>query len=135
MQVHFHDHLAFGVRLERVALLLDGTAAYETTDHDRRLGRADLTVAAGAHTLTVLAEASGPCDLHEEPRRRLTVRALRTFFLSDRPATLDVDFYASGSDPAHVISVRFAGDRVTIGAAAESEAVPGEHRCEPADIP
>jgi hypothetical protein len=133
MEVRLHDHLAFGVRLERVSLLLDGTTAYETTDRDRRLDRADLIVAPGAHTLAVLAEASEPCGLLDEPRMRLRVRALQTFFQSDRPATFDVDLYASAatSDPAHMISVRFAGD--WMGAAAEGDTAPGAQRCEPAD--
>lgn len=137
MEVRLHDHLAFGVRLERVSLLLDGTAAYETIDRDRRLDRADLIVAQGAHTLTVLAEASEPCGLLDEPRMKLTVRALQTFFQGDRPATFDVDLYASAatSDPAHMISVRFAGDRgTTIGAAEEGEAAPGALQCEPAEL-
>jgi hypothetical protein len=135
MQVILHDHLAFGVRLERVSVLLDGESAYQTTDADRQLDRAILTVAPGAHTLAVLAEASEPCGMLDEPRMRLTVRALQTFFLGDRPATLDVDLYASAatSDPAHMISVRFAGDRATIGAAEEGEAAPFAERCEPGD--
>jgi hypothetical protein len=135
MEVRLHDHLAFGIRIERVSLLLDGAAAYETTDRDRRLDRADLIVPPGAHTLAVLAEASEPCGLLDEPRMRLTVRALQTFFQGDRPATVDVDLYASAatSDPAHMILVRFVSDGITMGAAAEGETAPGAQRCEPAD--
>jgi hypothetical protein len=135
MEVRLHDHLAFGVRLERVSVLLDGTAAYETTDRDGRLERADLIVAPGAHTLVLLAEASEPCGLFDEPRMRLTVRALQTFYQGERPATFDVDLYASAatSDPAHMISVRLVGDWITMGAAAEGETAPEALRCEPAD--
>jgi len=135
MQVILHDHLAFGVRLEHVSLLLDGSPAYEVTSARGPLELATLRVAPGAHTLTVLAEASEPCGLFEEPRMRLTVRALQAFLLGEGPGALDIDLYASTatSDPAHMVSVRFAGDRVALGAKTEGDAPPLSDRCEPGD--
>jgi hypothetical protein len=135
MQVVLHDHLAFGVRLEHVSLVLDGGAAYEIANANIRLDRVDFAVPSGAHTLAVLAEASEPCGLFDEPRMRLKVRALQTFFSWEGPALLDVDLYASEatSDPAHLISVRFTGERVALGRKASDDAPLGAPGCEPSD--
>jgi hypothetical protein len=135
MQVLLHDHLAFGVRLERVTILVDGGSAYEATQLKAPLELADLSVAAGAHTVAVLAEVSQPCGLFDEPRMRVSVRAVQTFLVGEGPATLDVDLFpgAATSDPAHMVSVRFAGERITLGTKAEGDALPRGARCEVGD--
>jgi hypothetical protein len=135
LQVLLHDHLAFGVRLEDVALLLDGSPAYEATNAKAGLEPAVLRVAPGAHTLTVLARASEPCGLFDEPRMRLTVRSLETFLVGDGPATLDIDLYASAatSDPAQLISVRVAGKRLALGAEAREDGHGTNAQCESGD--
>ncbi len=135
MEVRFHDHLAFGVRLEHVSLLLDGGPVYETTRAQSPLELAELTVAPGGHTLAVLAEASEACGLLDAPRMRVSVRAIQPFLVGEGPATLDVDLYPSAatSDPAQMVSVRFAGERISLGAKPDVDAPPRSDQCESGD--
>jgi hypothetical protein len=135
IQVFLHDHLGFGVRLEHVSLLLDGGPAHETSHRKAPLELADLAVEPGAHTLAVLAEASEPCGLFDEPRMRVSIRVVQTFVVGEGPATLDVDLYPSAatSDPAHMVSVRLTGARIALGAKPEGDAPPPAGQCEPGD--
>jgi hypothetical protein len=135
MQVLFHDHLAFGVRLDRVFLLVDGAPAYDTTHLDAPLELADLAVAPGVHTLAVLAEASEPCGLSDEPRMTVSMRAVQTFLVGEGPAKVDVDLYPSAatSDAAHMISVRLSGERVALGANFGGDVPSSGARCEAGD--
>ncbi len=135
MAVRLHDHLSFGVRLDGVSLLLDGTTAYETTSTNAPPDPIALRIAPGAHTLTVVVRASEPCGLFDQPRMTVTVRTLEPFVLGEGPATLDVDLYAGAatSELAQLVSIHVAGKRIALGANAEGESAPMLARCETGD--
>jgi hypothetical protein len=127
------DHLGFGARIENVRVLLDGSPAFEARA-GTATGEVDrLPVQPGPHTLSIVARASEPCGLFEEPRASVSVRASATFNVGDRPATIEADLYTreATSDPIRNLTVRFTGKGATLGVPMEASRWPGD--CAPDD--
>jgi hypothetical protein len=121
------NHLGFGVRVERVSVLLDGIAAFEAYGDTAEGGKSEqVSVEPGAHSLSIAVQASEPCGLSAEPRASVIVRATTTFRTSERPATILADLYAREAtlDPIQTLAVRFTGRQALLG-------VPSDARDEP----
>jgi hypothetical protein len=117
VRFRFLDHLAFGARIERLSLLLDGVPAFETDGASLEKDR-EITVRPGAHTLAVVLRASEPCGLFDEPRTTVAVEATTTLRAGEGPASIEIDLQGTEamSDPLRTLGVRFTGHDVVLGA-------------------
>ena len=112
------NHLGFGVRVERVSVLLDGIPAFEAYGDRAERGESEqVSVQPGAHSLSIAVRASEPCGLSAEPRASVVVRATTTFGAGERPATILADLYAREAtlDPIQTLAVRFTGREAVLG--------------------
>jgi hypothetical protein len=122
------SHLAFGVRVESVSVLLDGALAFEAHDVATAGGESDrASVQPGVHTISVTLRASEPCGLLEQPRASVAVHATTAFSVGERPAAVYADLYAREAtrDPIQDLAVRFTGDQVVLGVSDEAQRTPG----------
>jgi len=123
--------------VESLSILVDGAPAVMTrvngdggghgASDEVALGATNhLDVGPGTHTLSIVARASEPCGLLEEPRASASFRAEATFAVGDRPARLDADLYSreANSDPIRSLTVRFTGHQVLLALPTDATPVP-----------
>jgi hypothetical protein len=99
--VRFESHVGWGIRVERVLVVLDGAVQYNQRDFadgaplPRYLFGGQLP--AGDHVVQVLVEASIPSGILDEPRVTAELRSSHSFTVTRSPMTLDVDFYSTSA--------------------------------------
>jgi hypothetical protein len=133
LRLRLVDHLGFGARVVNVSVLVDGEPAL-VSGAASAPGEADLLlVQPGSHTLSIVARASEPCGLLDEPRASVTVRADTTLSVGQKAGDLEADLYAreATSDPLRAVTVRFTGHGVALGT--PPDALDASRRCGPDD--
>jgi hypothetical protein len=118
--LRFDDHLAFGLRLDSLAVRVDGRPVYRGTDAvhvpvPKELGTVALLP--GVHEVSVVARVSMACGLLEEPRTAVTLRFANNFRLGQAPAWIRVDLVARApiAKPTELAAVEFHGQGVALG--------------------
>jgi hypothetical protein len=117
LDVRVLDHLGFGLRLEAVAVRIDGRPVRRAQDDGERSGFAPMPIAPGVHGVSAVARVSLSCGLLPEPRAYVTVRAAQNFRVGAGPASLDLDLFARAptSNPSDMAAVAITGRGVALG--------------------
>lgn len=127
MSLRVANHLGFGVRVEKVSMLLDGDRAFDVDATESSGAEGErVPVQPGVHALSITLWASEPCGLLEEPRASVAVHARTTFSVGERPAAILADVFArdATADPMDSVAVRFRGVDVVLGVPEEALRVP-----------
>jgi hypothetical protein len=127
------DHLGFGARVESVTVLVDGIQAMQV-DGAARGEALRLSLEPGSHDLSILARASEPCGLLEEPRASITMRAETSLSVGEGHATLEADLYTreATSDPLRNLTIRFTGRALALGTPVD--ALDASRHCDKSDV-
>jgi hypothetical protein len=123
----FKNHLGFGVRVEGLSMLVDGSPTLVDAAGSSAGPAGDrVPMQPGVHSVAVTFRATEPCGLSEEPRASVIVHAATTFSVGDRPGAVLVDLFAREAtrDPMQALAVRFTGAAVVLGVSADALRAP-----------